>query len=199
MKKLIWASLASFQFAFADPAGVTQLNGLLQNFQNLQAHFSETVQNSQGQAAPSQGTLAIQKPNQFNWHVLTPNEEWYISDGHQVWNVEPDLDQVTITPLSRNLSTTPLLLLGGEVQDLSRLFTVTAVDQEDYVLVPKDSQSLIKQITLHFDSTGVIQALDIVNTLGQRSHLQFSQVKLNGVLPASLFHYTIPAGMDVLS
>ncbi len=199
MKKLCLALMLFTQFAFGDATGVAHLNQLLQSFTSLQAGFTETVQNGRGNGNISQGTLAILKPNQFNWHVLSPDEEWYISNGKQVWNVEPDLQQVTITPLSHNISTTPLLLLGGQVQDLNALFTVTMLDAQDYVLVPKDPNSMIKKLKLSFNADGVIQSLDITNTMGQVSHLAFSNVKLNTPIPVSQFHYVIPAGMDVLS
>ncbi|MCX7123975.1 MAG: outer membrane lipoprotein chaperone LolA [Gammaproteobacteria bacterium] len=192
--KALFLCLALFaNFAYGD------LNQLLQSFTSLQANFTETVQNGQGHGNMSQGTLMILKPNQFNWHILSPNEEWYISNGKQVWNVEPDLQQVTITPLGHNLSTTPLLLLGGEVQDINTLFAVTIIDANDYVLVPKDPNSMIKKIKLSFDASGKIQLLEITNTLGQVSTLKFSNVKLNAVINARQFQYVVPVGMDVLS
>jgi outer membrane lipoprotein carrier protein len=89
--------------------------------------------------------------------------------------------------------------LGGQVQDLSQLFTVTMLDPNDYVLVPKDPNSMVKKIKLVFDTSGVIQSLEMTNTMDQTSILQFSQVKLNQPMSSSQFQYHIPAGMDVLS
>ena len=199
MKKFCLCLALFVQCAFGDLPGATHLNQLLQSFTSLQASFTQTVQNGRGNGNISQGSLAIVKPNQFNWHVLSPNEEWYISDGKQVWNVEPDLQQVSITPLSQNISSTPLLLLSGKVQDVNALFNVTMLDANDYVLLPKDSNAMIKKIKISFSSTGVIQSLEITNSMNQVSTLQFSNVKLNSLIPSSQFHYTIPAGMDVLS
>ena len=193
MKKLFLCLALFVNFSYAD------LNQLLQSFSSLQANFTETVQNGQAHSSTSQGTLIIQKPNQFNWHILSPDEDWYISNGKQVWNVEPDLQQVTITPLSHNLSNMPLLLLGGQVKDLNALFTVTMLDADDYILVPKDANSMIKKINLSFAASGAVKSLEITNTMGQVSTLQFSNVKLNGKIDPSQFQYVVPAGMDVLS
>ena len=199
MKKWLFILLFWTQCVWADVSGVTHLNQLLQSFTSLQANFVETVHNGQGNGNISQGTLAILKPNQFSWHSLSPAEEWYISKGRQVWNVEPDLQQVTISPLSQRVATTPLLLLSGQVQDLNALFTVTMLDAQDYVLVSKDPQAMVKKIKLSFNADGVIQSLEMTNSMNQVSTLVFSNVQLNQTLNPLEFEYVVPAGMDVLS
>lgn len=190
--------LCCASFAFAGP-GIDHLNPLLQNFQTLQADFTTHTVSNHGPITDTTGSLIIEKPNQFNYHVKTPSEELFISNGQQVWDVEPDLQQVVISPLSRNLSTTPLLLLSGSTTDLNTLFVVTEIDAQDYILTPKDKNAMIKQIRLSFDEDGTLDTLQITNTLGQTSTMVFSNVLLNEPVSKHAFIFTPPAGMDVMS
>lgn len=196
MERILCLILVLFSvISFAD---VNALNTMLQNFNNLKANFSEAIVDSQGNQSQSTGVLYIQKPNQFRWEAKTPNSQLFISNGQKVWNVEPDLEQVTITPLSQNLSTTPLLLLSGNTKDLAQVFKITEQDASHYLLVPTDKDSMIKQIVLGFDAQGIVNTLEITNTLGQVSTLTLSDVQINTTLSAGLFTYVPAAGMDVL-
>lgn len=192
----IFLCCARFAFASTSP---DHLNHLLQNFQTLQADFTTHTTSKHGSVTDTTGSLIIEKPNQFHYHIKTPNEELFISDGHKVWDVEPDLQQVVISPLSHNLSTMPLLLLSGSATDLNTLFVVTEIDAQDYTLVPKDKNALIKQIKLNFDEDGTLQTLQITNTLGQVSTMVFSNVLLNEPIPKHAFTFIPPVGMDVMS
>lgn len=196
IKKSLSSVLFCATLAHASPE---DLNSHLSHFTSLQAHFTATTTAQNKAPTLSSGTLSIEKPNRFNYHVLTPNEEIFISDGKKVWNIEPDLEQVTVTPLQQNLSTTPLLLLSGSIADLSQLFFIQTVSPEHYILTPKSADSMIKKIDIRFDQQSIIQSLALTNTLGQTSTLVFTQVKLNSPPPAALFYYQQEPGIQVLS
>jgi len=99
--------LLQFNIVYADE--ISGLNQLLQQFQSLSANFSQELTDSQGMKSVTSGTLILKKPNQFRWEVNSPNQQLFISNGKELWNVEPDLEQVSLSPLEQNLSTTPLL------------------------------------------------------------------------------------------
>lgn len=197
MKRLVVFILGFLMsIAFAD---VYQLNSLLKNFNSLQANFTSSMSDQQGTQSQSTGMLSILKPNQFHYEVMSPNKEIFISNGKQVWSVEPDLQQVTISPLSQNLSTTPLLLLSGDTKNLESIFKITQINSTNYMLVPRAKDSMIKQILLSFNAKGVVRFLQIDNTMGQVSKINFSNVVLNSKLAPNLFYYTPAPGMDVLT
>ena len=196
VKSLIIACVFFCSAAFAD---VDSLNQLLQSFQSLQANFVQSVSDNQGVVGDQQsGTLMIQKPNQFRWEVTAPNAQLFISDGKSLWNVEPDLEQATRSPLTQNLSTTPLLLLSGNVTDLHKIFAVTQVGVGQYRLVPTDNDSLIKSVTLVFDHN-TIEKISVLNTMGQTAVVTFSQVRFNVAVPSNSFVYKPGQGMQVLT
>ncbi len=186
-------------FCSAVFADVDSLNQLLQSFQSMQANFVQSISDAQGGVSDQQsGTLIIQKPNQFRWEVTAPNAQLFISDGKTLWNVEPDLEQASRSPLTQNLSTTPLLLLSGAVSDLHKIFTVTQLGLGQYLLVPTDHDSLIKSVTLVFDHNA-IEKISVLNTMGQTAVVTFSQVRFNVAVPAAAFVYQPPQDMQVLS
>ncbi len=179
-------------------ASVQELNQLLQTYTSLKADFIETIVDKQGNRTEEDGVLYIQKPNKFHFETTSPDQEIFISNGQQVWNVEPDLDQVTVTPLSQNLSTTPLLLLSGATDDVTTVFRVVQLDATHYTLTPLDKNSMITGILVGFNGKGIVNFLGISNTMGQKSTLTFTNVEVNPTLSPSLFTYTPPPGMSVL-
>jgi outer membrane lipoprotein carrier protein len=196
-KKLLVILLSFYSVAYA--ADSVSLNSLLQSFQTLHADF---VQSSvtPGQA-PQQvsGTLDIQKPNRFRWQISQPNPQLFVADGKYLWNYEQDLEQVTVSPIAKQISNTPMLLLSGEVNQLNTLFTIQALDSYHYQLSPKQADSLIQSIIIGFSPDGKLASMVLTNNMGQATQIQFSHVTLNASLPASLFHFSPPAGVDVLS
>lgn len=62
---------------------------------------------------------------------------------------------------------------------------------------PRSSDNQLRQVRVGF-AGGKLAALDIVDSFGQRSLIRFSQLQLLPSLPASTFHFTPPAGADVL-
>ncbi len=186
-------------FCSAVFADVNGLNQLLQSFKSLQANFVQSISDHQGGLSDQQsGTLMIQKPNQFRWEVTQPNAQLFISDGKNLWNVEPDLEQATRSKLTQNLSTTPLLLLSGDVTDLHKIFTVTQLGVGQYLLVPIDHDSLVKSVTLNFDHN-TIEKISVVNTMGQTAIVTFSQVRFNVAVPANTFVYKPASDVQVIS
>lgn len=181
----------------AIPCSFASLQTQLSSFHNLSAEFTQSLTDQQGHTRTSSGKVWILKPNQFRWQVNTPNKQLFVSDGQQLWHYEVDLQQVTVQPLSTQISQMPLLLLSGEVSNLDTLFTITALGDECYQLVPKEQDSIIKKIILQFHHN-TLQQLQLTNTMGQISAIHFSKVKTNTCLSPSLFQFTPPKGVDVV-
>ncbi len=182
---------------FAADTAPQMLQTLLSKFRSLQAHFVETMV-IQGNSQQSSGEVAIQRPNRFRWTTTTPSEQLYVSDGKQLWQYEADLDQVTVQPINNQAALySPLMLLSGQVSDLSRLYTITVLGDEQFQLVPNSSDSLINSMTLTF-SHGVLSELDLTNTMGQVTTIVFSKVQMNQPIDSKLFQFVPPASADVL-
>ena len=177
--------------------GTQNLKTLLQSFKSFSANFSqETGPGTQKQSA--HGKLVILKPNQFWWHATSPNEQYYISDGKILWNYQVDLQQVIKSRLSIKIATTPLALLSGKVTDINQLFSVSQPKPGYFSLTPKSQSSLLKTISLSFVDNK-LSAMKLVNHLDQVTDIRFSQVKINTKIDQSLFQFSPPKGVDVIS
>jgi outer membrane lipoprotein carrier protein len=206
MRALRMLLLAVMAFAVTpaqadDAAAVARLTALLSQAQTLTARFSQlTLDGSGTQLQETAGELSLKRPGLFRWHTDAPAEQMLVSNGQKVWLYDPDLNQVTIQVLDQRLTHTPALLLSGDVSKISENFTVTYKEGGsvvDFILKPKAKDSLFDNLRLSFRS-GVINDMQLVDSVGQRTNILFLGVKMNEPLDANQFTFQVPAGADVI-
>ncbi|WP_122872322.1 outer membrane lipoprotein chaperone LolA, partial [Pseudomonas viridiflava] len=185
----------------ADSKDVTRLTQLLENSRTLTARFSQLTLDGGGtQLQETTGEMALQRPGLFNWHTDAPQEQLMVSDGKKVSLWDPDLEQVTIKTLDQRLTQTPALLLSGDVSKISESFDITAKEAGgviDFVLKPKTKDTLFDSLRLSFRN-GIINDMQLVDSVGQRTNILFTGVKANEPIAASKFQFQIPKGADVI-
>lgn len=183
-------------------ASVQRLTGLLQKAETLTGRFSQLSLDGTGtQLQETSGELALKRPGQFRWHTDEPMEQLLVSDGKKVWLYDPDLEQVTIQTLDQRLTHTPALLLSGDVSSISENFEVShkeAGEVIDFTLRPKAKDTLFDNLRLSFRS-GVINDMQMIDGVGQRTNILFHGVRVSEPLAAGLFSFEIPEGTDVIS
>lgn len=183
-------------------ASVQRLTGLLQKAETLTGRFSQLSLDGSGtQLQETSGEISLKRPGQFRWHTDEPMEQLLVSNGKKVWLYDPDLEQVTIQTLDQRLTHTPALLLSGDVSAISDNFEVShqqAGEVVDFTLKPKAKDTLFDSLRLSFRS-GVINDMQMVDGVGQRTNILFQGVELNKPLKADLFTFEIPEGADVIS
>ncbi|MFG3454105.1 MULTISPECIES: outer membrane lipoprotein chaperone LolA [Pseudomonadaceae] len=189
--------------AHADQAAsVKRLTGLLQKAETLTGRFSQLSLDGTGtQLQETSGEMALKRPGQFRWHTDEPMEQLLISNGKKVWLYDPDLEQVTIQTLDQRLTHTPALLLSGDVSAISENFNVShqqAGEVVDFTLTPKAKDTLFDTLRLSFRGD-IINDMQMVDGVGQRTNILFQGVRLNEPLKADLFTFEIPEGTDVIS
>jgi outer membrane lipoprotein carrier protein len=189
--------------AQADQVASTQrLTGLLQKAETLTGRFSQLSLDGTGtQLQETSGEMTLKRPGQFRWHTDEPMEQLLVSDGKKVWLYDPDLEQVTIQTLDQRLTHTPALLLSGDVSTISENFEVShkeAGEVVDFTLKPKAKDTLFDNLRLSFRG-GVINDMQLIDSVGQRTNILFHGVKMNEPLKAGLFTFEIPPGTDVIS
>ncbi|SDX13166.1 outer membrane lipoprotein carrier protein [Pseudomonas syringae] len=187
--------------AHADSKDVARLTQLLEKSQTLTARFSQLTLDGGGtQLQETAGEMALQRPGLFNWHTDAPQEQLMVSDGKKVSLWDPDLEQVTIKKLDQRLTQTPALLLSGDVSKISESFDITAKEAGgviDFVLKPKTRDTLFDSLRLSFRN-GVINDMQLIDSVGQRTNILFTGVKANEPIPASKFRFDVPKGADVI-
>ena len=187
--------------AHADSKDVARLTQLLEKSQTLTARFSQLTLDGGGtQLQETAGEMALQRPGLFNWHTDAPQEQLMVSDGKKVSLWDPDLEQVTIKKLDQRLTQTPALLLSGDVSKISESFDISSKEAGgvvDFVLKPKTKDTLFDSLRLSFRN-GVINDMQLIDSVGQRTNILFTEVKANESIAASKFQFQIPKGADVI-
>lgn len=187
--------------AHADEAAAQRLSGMLTKAQTMTARFSQlTLDGSGTRLQETAGTLGLKRPGLFRWHTDAPNEQLLISNGEKIWLYDPDLEQVTIQKLDQRLTQTPALLLSGDVSKIGQSFDITAKDGGnvvDFTLKPKAKDTLFDSLRISFRS-GVVNDMQLVDSVGQRTNILFFDVKMNEAMDAKQFVFEVPKGVDVI-
>lgn len=208
MRKMISALALSVLPLWALADGMGSLESFMKDSQAGKAQFTQTVSSpgrdgQPGRTKTSSGEFQFQRPGRFSFHYTKPFEQVIVADGKTLWMLDKDLNQVTQRPQSQALASTPAAILASatDLNGLRKDFNLgNAPDADGMEWVqaePRSSDNQLRQVRVGF-AGGKLAALDIVDSFGQRSLIRFSQLQLLPSLPASTFHFTPPAGADVL-
>lgn len=178
-----------------------KLSELLSHTQTITGSFSQLTLDSTGtQLQEAAGKMVLQRPGLFRWHTDPPLEQLLVSNGKKVWLYDPDLLQVTVQKMDQRLTHTPALLLSGDVSQISENFTITYKEAGsiiDFILTPTAKDTLFDTLRLSFRN-GVINDMQLLDAVGQRTNILFMNVKVNQPVAASQFVFEAPEGVDVI-
>jgi outer membrane lipoprotein carrier protein len=184
----------------ADDA-LARLNTFVSEVSTFEATFSQTVIGADGQIVDeASGLFQLARPGKFRWLYEQPFPQEIVADGEQIWFYDVDLEQVTVKLQNEALADTPASLLAGKVlpEDQYQIETIPSDDGLFWVtLIPKQVDTGFQVITLAFDEDSLRQMI-MRDSFDQRTRLTFSQVKENVQLPADIFDFTPPEGVDVV-
>ncbi|MFZ6044791.1 outer membrane lipoprotein chaperone LolA [Pseudomonas sp. CR3202] len=193
--------LAAMQVQADDKVAINRLTEMLNKAQTITGRFSQlTLDGSGTQLQETSGELSLKRPGLFRWHTDAPMEQLLVSNGDKVWLYDPDLQQVTIQTLDQRLTHTPALLLSGDISKISENFEIThkeGGDVVDFILKPKAKDTLFDTLRLSFRN-GVINDMQLIDSVGQRTNILFLGVKMNQAIDAAQFNFKIPEGADVI-
>lgn len=181
---------------FADSA-INALLPLLNQVNSMKADFTQTVYDNTGHSVTqSFGTLALSRPGKFRWDIKKPMPQLIIANQSRLWIYDPDLEQVTIRSFETASSDTPALLLSHPDEQLDRDYTVTNIQKKHsnlqwFSLKPKNQDNLFADVQLGFDQ-GSIHEMRLVDHLGHTTQIEFTHIKTNMPLAASLFIFKSP-------
>jgi len=177
------------------------LTTLLSDLKTMRAQFTQKVVDNKGVTIQtSNGQMAMQRPGKFRWDTQSSGQQ-IVADGKKVWIYDVDLQQVMVQKQDMDSVKSPAVLLSGSVKTLTQKFKITELPHKDpgawFELKPVYKDAPFQSVKLHFVN-GQLQAMQLLDSLGHVSHLTFSRVETNLALPASLFHFRVPNGVDVV-
>jgi len=190
--------LCGISVARAD--AVDTLREFVRDVKSGRSAFTQTVTASDGaRKKTSSGQFEFLRPGRFRFNYTKPFEQLIVADGVKVWIYDADLNQASSRKLSQALGATPAALLAGSSLDAD--FVLSAHPARDGLewarATPRLKDGAFQSMTVGFKGRE-LAAVEIVDSFGQRSVLQFSRFEANVALDADRFRYTPPAGADVI-
>lgn len=192
-------AIPALGFAAAGREAITRFST---DLRSLDGRFVQQVFDAQGGARErSEGRISLKAPRQFRWEYQVPFPQLIVADGDHLWLYDPDLEQVTVRVQSYEEQTSPLAALV-DAGELDRQFIVGEGGQENGLVwvdlaSRKPEDAAVSSARLGFDAGGLARMV-FEDQLGQRTEVSFSQWTRNGALPADLFRFVPPEGVDVV-
>ncbi len=199
--KTICLALVMMAHCFAARAdAVDALKDFVRDVRSARAQFTQTVISPDGaRKKTSSGSFEFVRPNRFRFAYNLPFEQLIVGDGQKVWIFDADLNQASSRKFSQALGNTPAALLAGGTLDKDfDLSTQPSKDGLDWVLAaPKIKDGSFQSMQVGFRGKDLV-SVEILDSFGQRSVLQFSGFVSNPVLANERFQFKPPAGADVI-
>ncbi len=200
MKRFLFLVSLSAAAVVARAGAVEQLEEFVREVKTGSAAFTQTVTSPDGaRTKTSSGRFEFSRPNRFRFNYTRPFEQAIVADGAKVWIFDADLNQVSSRKLDKALGGTPAALLAGG--SLSKDFVLSPQPDKDGVswalATPRATETAFQSVRVGFRGK-TLAAIEIVDSFGQRSTLQFSQFEANPALNASNFVFKVPPGADVI-
>ena len=209
VNKLLFSALLSLAVGSTDASATAsadaddasaELISLIDAFDQVTGRFAQTIVDASLQTLEeSSGSLALQRPK-FRWQVETPFAQLIIADGAEMQIYDPDLAQLSLHDIDKNLGPTPLTILLGDTETLATEFTVsrsTDGAMQRFVLRPRAQSALFIQVELIFQGR-LLERLAIWDSAGQLTRIQFSEMQLTQGIEVERFELILPEGTDVI-
>jgi len=172
----------------------------LSRIHTMKAEFTQHIYAKKRELSRSSGTMAFVRPGHFRWETKQPMEQLLIADGKKIWLYDVDLEQVTVKQQTESMGSAAGLFLSDDKSGLVRDFHVTSEHQDEaeiFQLKAKAKQANIQRVTLRFEGEQ-LESMDLYDQLGQHTAVHFQKIKMNMTLPEKRFHFSPPAGVDVV-
>lgn len=209
IKKLLTSLLVCLSSVAVHADGLQDLEKFLREVDSGKSSFTQVVTSPKranetvARSKTSSGTFEFLRPNRFRFVYAKPFEQTIVADGQTLWLHDVDLNQVTSRSQKDALGSTPAALIaaGTDLKGLSDAFEMKAAPARDGMewleARPKDRNGQLQVVRVGFRQ-GQLSALDIEDSLGQRSALTFSNWQVNAPLKAGDFKFQPPAGAAVI-
>lgn len=173
-------------------AGLEQMNAFLADLTSLQAHFEQSVLNTEDASAGAfSGDFMVKRPGRFRWSYTVPQKQDIIADGDWVWLVDHELEQVSQQSQAAALKGTPasLLVNGGDVEEQFEVVELGEHQGMEWIeLVPRDPEGPFERIQLAF-AGNMLQRMETRDHFGQVSRMIFHGMRRNLALDDALFRF----------
>ena len=198
---LLLLPLLLFGHPAAAADGVQSLERFFNKVDTYSARFRQVVlDEGLNTLQETTGRMWIQRPGRFRWEYEPPFEQYIVGDGERIWVYDPELEQVSVRPMSGALGDTPAILLAGR-GDLKETFQVKSLGAQGQLewvqMIPRRKDGGFEDIRIGFED-GRIRLLEMIDGLGQITRVTLSDAEENTPIEADRFQFEPPKGVDVI-
>ena len=197
--KTVLAAAVLAASAAAQAGAVDALKKFNADTDGISGSFSQTVK-SKKKTQSSSGSFQILRPGLFKWTYNKPYEQVIVGDGKTIWLYDTELKQVTKSGQDQTIGDSPAAILSNK-DALESSYTLKEDGSSngiDYVLAtPKRNNAGYQFIRIGFKGD-VLSAMELKDSFGNQTTIQFNQLNTKPNLSRSAFKFTPPAGVDVL-
>ena len=181
----------------AEPTATDELLIKLAGIEQLQGSFQQVQKGLDGKVmAETSGRFQLLRPGFFSWEILAPDSQLIVANPEFLWHHDRDLETVTRRLVAGSEQLAPLQVLGGDENILRERFTVSRSSEQAWTLIPVAGDPGFQQLVLTF-SDGVIEGMEILDSLNQRVEVQFSNLDSSTALSPEDFAFSPPDGVDL--
>ena len=178
-----------------------QLAAFVSDVRSATGSFLQSTVGPQGQTRPAQsGRFTFERPGRFIWDVIQPYAQRIVSDGKEVFQVDPDLNQVTVRKVDQAIGASPASILFGN-GSLDQAFEVTPMPERDGLAwlraKPRSGAAGFTFVDLGFGD-GLPARIILIDAFGQTTKVELSGLQRNPALAPDTFKFVAPAGADVV-
>lgn len=174
----------------------------------LRADFTQTYI-SGGRSRVESGTVIFARGGRMRWDYQEPSKKVFLSDGKQVLLYLPAENQLNRSsvkasedfrvPFRLLLSRVDLRKVFSKFEDAGEAFQHDPVDRVIRAYPKHGEKAGYKSVVIEFDPQLNIRRLELVYTDNSVMKFRFDHFDRNPALSASLFHFTPPAGTEVIT
>ncbi|MGE4313577.1 MAG: outer membrane lipoprotein carrier protein LolA [Pseudobdellovibrionaceae bacterium] len=174
--------------SYASDPVVKQAETYMKGFKSAKARFTQTAPDG----SSAQGTFYIKRPGKLRFEYDAPLEDFVVADGLFIYFYDATLEQQSNAPIGQTLADFILrdnIKMSGDV-------TVTAISKTDdrvYIRMVQTADPQAGSITLSFTREPFqLKSWQVMDSQGQATLIELSNLQSNVALPNSLFAYHDP-------
>ncbi len=185
------------------------LQKIYQQTRTMAADFTQVAANVSGRHKRyGAGYLRLLKPGRMRWDYTKPGQQVMVCDGKTISLYFASQKQMIVTAAKQYLEADVIYSFFAGTGDILRDFEVRKPDSADLdkmagdyqiKIIPRHSHPQIDYINIWVDTkTFLLKRIKVTDKFGSQTDISFSNIRRNIKLDSSIFHFTPPAGTEII-
>ncbi|MEA3290668.1 MAG: LolA-like outer membrane lipoprotein chaperone [Campylobacterota bacterium] len=170
MKKIIFLIFLSITFLY----------GELPEIKTFKADFSQSIINVNNKKIDYKGTIYVKQPGFILWRYIEPIQKDVFINYTSVTIIEPELEQVLVTRLQKQID---ILKLLKDAKKVSNNKYIANLYNNKYNLTVEN---------------GIFKSIEYQDEIENKITITFENIEQNKDIKNSTFRYTIPEDYDII-